>query len=88
MAACCQRGETDGLVWGGVLTGCGWPLTLKFDRATGLFLKFDMRRGGYRHEKKYYRHDIGHSLNLTCDIRPFKIDMDILKLVTGDIAIS
>ena len=34
-----------------------WPLTLKFDRATGLFLKFDMRYEAYRHEKKYYRHD-------------------------------
>ena len=30
-----------------------WPLTLKFDSATGLFLKFDMRHGAYRHETKY-----------------------------------
>ena len=26
-----------------------WPLTPKFDRATRLFLKFDMRHGAYRH---------------------------------------
>ena len=26
-----------------------WPLTLKFDRATRLFLKFDMRHVAYRH---------------------------------------
>ena len=30
-----------------------------------------MRHGAYRHETKYYRHDIGHSLNSTCDIKPF-----------------
>ena len=48
-----------------------WPLTLRFDRATGLFLEFDMRHGAYRHEKKYYRHDIGHSLNSTGYIKPF-----------------
>ena len=48
-----------------------WPLTLKFDRATGLSLKFDMRHGAYQHEKKYYRHDMGHSLNSTCDIKPW-----------------
>ena len=26
-----------------------WPLTLKFDRVTRLFLKFDMRHGAYQH---------------------------------------
>ena len=26
-----------------------WPLTPKLDRATSLFLKFDMRYGAYRH---------------------------------------
>ena len=28
--------------------------------------------GDDEHEKKYYRHDIGHSLSSTCDIKPFK----------------
>ena len=46
--------------------------SMALDRGTGLFLKFDMRHGAYRHETKYYRHDIGHSLNLTCDIKSFK----------------
>ena len=37
----------------------------------------------------YYRHDVGHSLNSTCNIKPFyKIDKDILLIVTGDIAIT
>ena len=32
-----------------VVVGPLWPLTPKFDRATRLFLKFDMRHGAYRH---------------------------------------
>ena len=60
-----------GLKWLSILKL--WPLTLKFDRATGLFLEFDMRYGVYRYyETKYYLHDIGHSLNSTCDIKPLK----------------
>ena len=47
------------------------PLTLKFNRATWPLLKINMRHGAYRHETKFYRHDIGHSLNSTCDIKPF-----------------
>ena len=42
-----------------------------FDRATWPFLKIDMRHGAYQHGKKYNQHDIGLSLNSTCDIRPF-----------------
>ena len=49
-----------------------WPLTIKFYRVTWLFPKIDMGHGTYRHEKKYYRHDIGHSFYSTCDMRPFK----------------
>ena len=49
-----------------------WPLTLKFDRVTGLFLKCVMQHRAYRHEKEHYRPDRGHSLNSTCDIKPFK----------------
>ena len=50
-----------------------WPLALKFDKATQPFLKIDMRHGVNRLAKLYYyRHDdIGHSLNATCDMRPF-----------------
>ena len=58
------------------------------NRATWPFLKIDIQREAYRNEKKYYRHDIGHYLNSTCDIKPFKIDKEILKIVTGDIVIS
>ena len=33
-------------------------LTIKFDRATWLFLKFDTRHAAYQQIRKYYRHDI------------------------------
>ena len=47
------------------------PLTLKFDRVTRAILKIDRRHDAYRHQKKYYRHDIGYFLNSTCDIGLF-----------------
>ena len=50
-----------------------WALTPKFDRSTWPFLKIDKRHAAYRHEKKYYRHDMGHFLNSTLSY--FKIDM-------------
>ena len=47
-----------------------------------------MGQGAYRHEKKYYRHDMGLSLNSTGDILLFKIDIEISKMTTGDIVIN
>ena len=54
-----------------------------FDRATRPFLKIDMRHGAYRHGNKYCWHDISH---LCAAWDHFKIDMEIRKIVTIDIA--
>ena len=43
-------------------------MTLKFDRVTWSFLKIYIRHEAYPHGKKYKGHDMGNSLNSTCDV--------------------
>ena len=65
-----------------------WDLILKFDSTTLAFLRSDMWQGAYRHEKNII--DMTWVFFYICQAKLdySKFDMQIVQIMTGEIAIS